>query len=190
MVLNHFRRVSVAIVSPEISGTDLRVSIPRWQHVYAVPFLPFYPLLAYSYYIKYDQWLKSEEWTFLACVLLGVGHALSFLVTRWSAKAKAWITTRKVCPHHTLVRVTYTNDNTRLAHSSRRTAFASSLLLIAGREKSFPLSNPFPPIPPRTRSAINKTPTRCTPLRPSRSAYSHIQHLRTPLSLIIVNLWH
>lgn len=98
MVLNHFRRVSVAIVSPEISGTDLRVSIPRWQHVYALPFLPFYPLLAYAYYIKYDQWLKSEEWTFLACVLLGVGHALSFLVTRWNAKARAWITTRKVCP--------------------------------------------------------------------------------------------
>ncbi len=99
MVLNHVRRVSVAIVSPEISGTDLRVSIPRWQHVYAVPFLPFYPLLAYAYYVKYDQWLKSEEWTFLACVLLGAGHSLSFLVTRWSAKARAWITTRKVRPH-------------------------------------------------------------------------------------------
>jgi hypothetical protein len=115
MVLNHFHRVTVAIVSPEISGTDLRVSIPRWQHVYAVPFLPFYPLLAYAYYIKYDQWLKSEEWTFLACVLLGAGHALSFLVTRWSAKAKAWITTRKVCPHHILVRVTDADGNTRLA---------------------------------------------------------------------------
>lgn len=89
-------RVSVNIISPEISGTDLRVSIPRWQHLYAVPFLPFYPLLAYAYYIKYDDWIKSEEWTFLACVLLGAGHALSFLVTRWSAKARAWITTRKV----------------------------------------------------------------------------------------------
>jgi cation-transporting ATPase 13A1 len=43
--------------------------------------------------------LRSEEWTFLACVLLGAGHALSFLVTRWSAKAKAWITTREVCAH-------------------------------------------------------------------------------------------
>lgn len=116
MVFNHFRRVSVAIVSPEISGTDLRVSIPRWQHVYAVPFLPFYPLLAYAYYIKYDQWLKSEEWTFLACVLLGAGHALSFLVTRWSAKAKAWVTTRKVCPHHILVRVTDADGNIRLPH--------------------------------------------------------------------------
>ncbi|KAI0300122.1 endoplasmic reticulum Ca-transporting P-type ATPase [Multifurca ochricompacta] len=86
---------SVNIVSSEISGADLRVSIPRWRHLYAVPFLPFYPLLAYAYYIKYDEWLKSEEWTFLACVLLGAGHSLSFLVTRWSAKAKAWVTTRK-----------------------------------------------------------------------------------------------
>ena len=188
-MLNHFCRVSVAIVSPEISGTDLRVSIPRWQHVYAVPFLPFYPLLAYAYYIKYDQWLKSEEWTFLACVLLGAGHALSFLVTRWSAKARAWITTRKVCPHHILVRVAMPMENNRLAHLPRRTAFASSLLLIVGREKLCPLSNAFPLIPPRTRSAINKTPTRCTPLNPSHSAHSHIHHLRTPHSLIIVNLW-
>jgi len=38
--------------------------------------------------------LKSEEWTFLACVTLGAGHALSFLVTRWNAGAKAWVTTR------------------------------------------------------------------------------------------------
>ncbi|KAH9173807.1 endoplasmic reticulum Ca-transporting P-type ATPase [Lactarius sanguifluus] len=88
-------RVSVKTVSSEISGTDLRVSIPRWRHIYAVPFLPFYPLLAYAYYVKYDQWLKSEEWTFLACVLLGAGHSLSFLVTRWNARAKAWITTRE-----------------------------------------------------------------------------------------------
>jgi cation-transporting ATPase 13A1 len=51
--------------------------------------------LAYAYYIKYDQWLKSEEWTFLACVLLGASHSLSFLVTRWNARAKAWVTTRK-----------------------------------------------------------------------------------------------
>jgi hypothetical protein len=94
-------RVSVNVVSPEIAGADLRVSIPRWQHLYAVPFLPFYPLLAYAYYVRYDEWLKSEEWTFLACVLLGAGHALSFLVTRWSAKARAWITTHKVrCPVH------------------------------------------------------------------------------------------
>ncbi|PCH41918.1 endoplasmic reticulum Ca-transporting P-type ATPase [Wolfiporia cocos MD-104 SS10] len=54
-----------------------------------------YPLLAYAYYVKYDDWLKSEEWTFLACVTVGVTHALSFLFTRWSTGAKAAITTRK-----------------------------------------------------------------------------------------------
>jgi hypothetical protein len=96
-------RTSVNIISSEISGTDLRVSIPRWQHLYAVPFLPFYPLLAYAYYVKYNEWLRSEEWTFLACVLLGAGHSLSFLVTRWSARAKAWVTTRKVRAHHSSV---------------------------------------------------------------------------------------
>jgi hypothetical protein len=99
-------RISVNIISSEISGTDLRVSIPRWQHLYAVPFLPFYPLLAYAYYVKYNEWLRSEEWTFLACVLLGASHSLSFLVTRWSARAKAWVTTRKVRAHHVLVRLT------------------------------------------------------------------------------------
>ncbi|KAG9309968.1 hypothetical protein JVU11DRAFT_10001 [Chiua virens] len=64
------------------------------MHIYTLPFLSLYPLLAYAYYVKYDDWIKSEEWTFLACVSLGAGHALSFLITRWSAGAKAWITTR------------------------------------------------------------------------------------------------
>jgi hypothetical protein len=180
-------RVSVNIISQEISGTDLRISIPRWQHLYAVPFLPFYPLLAYAYYIRYDDWLKSEEWTFLACVLLGAGHALSFLVTRWSARAKAWITTRKVCPHDIFLRVTDPNNNTRLAHSPRQTAFASSQLPIVDRERSYPLSNAFPLIPPRTRSAINKTPTRCIQSILSPLVHSLIHHLPTLLSLIIGN---
>ncbi|KAI0056131.1 endoplasmic reticulum Ca-transporting P-type ATPase [Artomyces pyxidatus] len=87
--------VSVKVVSSEIASTDLRVTIPTWAHIYAFPFLPFYPLLAYAYYVRYDDWLKSEEWTFLACVLLGAGHSLSFLVTRWNAGAKAWVTTRR-----------------------------------------------------------------------------------------------
>lgn len=182
-------RVSVNIVSPEISSIDLRVSIPRWQHLYAVPFLPFYPLLAYAYYVRYDEWLRSEEWTFLACVLLGVGHALSFLVTRWSAKAKAWVTTRKVRVHHIFIRVINSNTDARLAHSQRRTAFVSSRFPIAGREKSCLSSKVFPPIPLHTRSAINKTPTRCIQMSLSLSAYSNTLRLRTLLSPLIANPW-
>ncbi|KAI0319700.1 endoplasmic reticulum Ca-transporting P-type ATPase [Amylostereum chailletii] len=86
---------SVNIVSSEIARAELRVSVPVWTHLYALPALSFYPLLAYAYYVRYEDWIKSEEWTFLACVLLGSGHALSFLVTRWNAGAKAWVTTRK-----------------------------------------------------------------------------------------------
>ena len=42
-------------------------------------FLSLYPLLAYAYLIKYDDWLKSEGQTFLARVSLGADHALSSL---------------------------------------------------------------------------------------------------------------
>jgi cation-transporting ATPase 13A1 len=90
-------RVLVTVKSSEIARASLHVSIPWYTHLYTLPFLSLYPFLAYSYYVKYEDWLVSEEWTFLACVSLGVGHALSFLITRWNAGARAWITTKKVC---------------------------------------------------------------------------------------------
>ena len=102
--LTHFLclcRVSVKVESTEIVAASLHRSIPLHRHLYALPFLSLYPVLAYAYFIKYDEWLKSEEWTFLACVVVFAGHALSFLVTRWSTGAKAWITTRPVSTTHT-----------------------------------------------------------------------------------------
>jgi hypothetical protein len=89
-------RASVSVISPEIARASLHIAIPWYTHLYTLPFLSLYPLLAYAYYVKYDQWLVSEEWTFLACVSLGATHALSFLITKWSAGARAWITTMKV----------------------------------------------------------------------------------------------
>jgi cation-transporting ATPase 13A1 len=89
-------RAGIAVNSPEIIRASLHHRIPTKWHPYALPVLPLYPLLAYAYYIKYDDWLQSEEWTFLACVALGAGHALSFLVTRWSQGAKAFLTYRSV----------------------------------------------------------------------------------------------
>ncbi|KIM43627.1 hypothetical protein M413DRAFT_25955 [Hebeloma cylindrosporum] len=86
---------SVSVISPEIARASLHIAIPWYTHIYGIPFLSLYPLLAYAYYVKYDQWLVSEEWTFLACVSLGAGHALSFLVTKWNSGARAWITTKK-----------------------------------------------------------------------------------------------
>jgi hypothetical protein len=43
-----------------------------------------YPLLYYTYYHRYEDWVVSEEWTFIYCVLLFAGHALTFLTTAWS----------------------------------------------------------------------------------------------------------
>ncbi|KAI0946865.1 hypothetical protein AcW1_010201 [Taiwanofungus camphoratus] len=89
------RMVSVQVQSSEISAATLHIALPWYLHIYAIPCLALYPLLAYAYYVRYDDWLQSEEWTFLACVTVGVTHALSFLATRWHTGAKAWITTRK-----------------------------------------------------------------------------------------------
>ena len=89
-------RTAVTVASSEIQAASLHRSRPRWTHAYATPFLPFYPLLAYTYFIKYDDWLKSEEWTFLACTTLGLTHALTFLATRWSTGARALLTTSSV----------------------------------------------------------------------------------------------
>lgn len=97
LINKEYCRVLVSVVSPDIAKASLRVSIPWQRHIYGYPFLSLYPLLAYAYFFKYDQWLVSEEWTFLACVILGAGHALSFLLTKWNTGARAWITTRKVC---------------------------------------------------------------------------------------------
>lgn len=84
----------VAVASPDIVRASLHNSIPLWQHAYAVPFLSLWPVLAYAYYVRYDDWIKSEEWSFVFTVALGASHALSFLSTRWSAGVRAWVTTK------------------------------------------------------------------------------------------------
>ncbi|KAG8882698.1 hypothetical protein FRB97_007838 [Tulasnella sp. 331] len=90
---NENRRAPITVASSDIQYASLHTYRPLWLHLYATPFLTLYPLLAYAYYVRYDDWIKSEEWTFLFVVSLGLGHALSFLVTRWNAGAKAVITT-------------------------------------------------------------------------------------------------
>lgn len=76
----------------------------------------------------------------------------------------------------------------RHLHSQRRTAFALPLLLIVGRERSYPSSNASHQILRHTRSVINKTHTPCIPLDQSLSVCSRTHRLRTRLFLPIVNL--
>ena len=87
---------SIAVQSPDIAHITLHRRIPVEYHLYSLPFLVLYPIWAYGYFISYDTWFKSEEWTFVFTVGLIASHALSFLVTRWSVAAKALITCTKV----------------------------------------------------------------------------------------------
>jgi len=72
--------------SPDIARASLHISLPWYTYLYTIPFL--YPAFAYAYYVRYDDWIRSEKWTFLGCVALGAGHAPSFLATRWSTRAQ------------------------------------------------------------------------------------------------------
>lgn len=152
-------RVSVSVISPEIARASLHIAIPWYTHLYTVPFLSLYPLLAYAYYVKYDQWLVSEEWTFLACVSLGATHALSFLITKWSAGARAWITTKKVsllnvlskCARSSTLRLKWF----RHIPSRKPTAYVSSLNNIEDKEISSNLIKSMRLIQTRTPSITN-----------------------------------
>lgn len=55
-----------------------------------------YPLLWYAYHYRYKDWIQSEEWTFIYCVLVFGGHVLSFLATRWSNAIRAKLCYRTV----------------------------------------------------------------------------------------------
>ncbi|GAA5847692.1 hypothetical protein JCM5353_002617 [Sporobolomyces roseus] len=73
----------VSVESPDIDSLRLVNPLPFWTRVYVLPWLYLYPL-AYYAWLNYDTYIKSIEWTFLLCILLFGGHALSFLFTRWS----------------------------------------------------------------------------------------------------------
>lgn len=82
--------------SDEIASVTLHKERPLLFHLYVFPYLFLYPLLAWAYYVEYDRYIRSEEWTFVYTVLLTSSHALSFLVTRWNVRARAWITSTTV----------------------------------------------------------------------------------------------
>ncbi|GAA5951154.1 hypothetical protein JCM3765_002402 [Sporobolomyces pararoseus] len=78
-----FKGGTVQVDSPDISSLTLVNPLPFWTRVYVGPWLLFYPLAWYAW-LNYDTYIQSIEWTFLLCIVLFGGHALSFLFTRWS----------------------------------------------------------------------------------------------------------
>lgn len=81
-------RSQPGIVSPEIASISLHNPRPYSLRIYTLLAI-LYPALYYAYYHAYDTYIQSEEWTFVYCVGLGLIHALSFLITKWSKAAAA-----------------------------------------------------------------------------------------------------
>ncbi|GAA5850779.1 hypothetical protein JCM8547_009088 [Rhodosporidiobolus lusitaniae] len=84
------------VVSDDIASLVPVVSLPVWARVYVLPFLALYPLAYHAFYNEYDRYIKSIEWTFLLCIVLFGGHALSFLFTRWSMSFRSRGEARRV----------------------------------------------------------------------------------------------
>ncbi|KAL8291698.1 hypothetical protein RQP46_001956 [Phenoliferia psychrophenolica] len=79
-----FKGGAVEVESLDIASLTLVTPLPFAARVYIGPWLVLYPLAAYAFYGNYDKYIKSIEWSFLLCIVLFGGHALSFLGTRWS----------------------------------------------------------------------------------------------------------
>lgn len=49
----------VDVDSPDVAQLTLVTPLPLYARIYVGPWLVFYPLAAYAFYIKYDTYIKS-----------------------------------------------------------------------------------------------------------------------------------
>ncbi|GAA5938227.1 hypothetical protein JCM1841_000925 [Sporobolomyces salmonicolor] len=96
---------TVRVESNDIASLTLVTPLPLWARIYVLPWLALYPLAYYAFYIEYDRYIQSIEWTFLLCICLFGGHALSFLFTRWSIGFRARGEARHVTDMDTAQRI-------------------------------------------------------------------------------------
>ena len=86
------------VSSSLITRITLHNPLPRWAHAYALPFIPLYPFFAVIYFFNYDEYIGSEEWTFVYLGSLITIHALTWLCVQWSVNLEALFTATKVQP--------------------------------------------------------------------------------------------
>ena len=86
------------VSSSLISRISLHNPLPRWAHAYILPFMPLYPVFAMIYFFKYDEFIGSEEWTFVYFGSLITLNALCWLCVHWSVTLQALFTATKVIP--------------------------------------------------------------------------------------------
>ncbi|RKP09816.1 hypothetical protein THASP1DRAFT_34310 [Thamnocephalis sphaerospora] len=78
--------------SKSIVAASTHRRLPGNLHLYVVLFLPLYPIWLSVYVSAYEQFLGSEEWTFLTLGGLITINLLTFLVAQWSVTARVRMT--------------------------------------------------------------------------------------------------
>ncbi|KAG0334874.1 hypothetical protein BG000_007965 [Podila horticola] len=78
-----------------IKASSLHSRLPRSQHAYVWPFVFLYPAWTFIYLFRYDEWIRSEEITFVTLGLLLILNSLLFLTCQWSVSIKASLTCKK-----------------------------------------------------------------------------------------------
>lgn len=92
----HFRASKNLVNAKSITQSSLHTRKSLLWHGYVWPFLCLYSLWLYIYIYAYEEYLASEEWTFLTLVSLITMNALIFLSCQWSVRAKAFFTCETV----------------------------------------------------------------------------------------------
>ncbi|KAK9762137.1 putative cation-transporting ATPase 1 [Basidiobolus ranarum] len=83
------------VASKSITAATLYTLRPRFWHAYVWPFLPVYPSWLYIYLFKYDEYLGSQEYTFVSIIAMLSVHALSFLICQWSIDIYTLLTCKR-----------------------------------------------------------------------------------------------
>jgi cation-transporting ATPase 13A1 len=77
-------------------AASTHVKHPWVARLYVSPFFVLYPLWLAVYQRAYDDYLGSEEWTFLTLGGLIAVNLLMYLASQWSVTARAWMAYAKV----------------------------------------------------------------------------------------------
>ena len=86
------------VSSSLITRISLHNPRPRWAHTYVLPFIPLYPAFGIIYFFKYDEFIGSEEWTFVYLGTIITLNILCWLCVHWSVNLEALFTATRVIP--------------------------------------------------------------------------------------------
>src|SRR5277367_4982119 len=97
-ILTAMYRSDKLVSSTLISSLSLHNPLPRWAHAYVLPFIPLYPIFGAVWSFKYDEYIGSEEWTFVYLGTIITLNALTWLFVQWSVTFEALFTATNVHP--------------------------------------------------------------------------------------------